>query len=163
MTAVEEPPVGAPPPERGGFMRRIVGDGPVLPIAVLFGLNAVDELDRAAAAILAPELRDEFGLSTGSYFLVIAIVLFFVLIAQPLVAGFADRVNRVRLALIGAVLWACFSFSTGLAVGVVMFVLVRVGSGVGKAVNDPTHGSLIADWYKPNDRPKVYSLSLIHI
>ncbi|MDW3218588.1 MAG: MFS transporter [Acidimicrobiales bacterium] len=152
MTAVDET-VG----EKPHFMRRIVGTGPILPIGVLFGLNAVDELDRSAAAILAPEIRDEFGISTGSYFLIIAIVLFFVLIAQPLVAGFADRTNRVRLALIGATMWAVFSFSTGLAVGLVMFIVVRIGSGVGKAVNDPTHGSLIADWYEPNDRPKVYS------
>ncbi|MEM7140004.1 MAG: MFS transporter [Actinomycetota bacterium] len=159
MTAVDEPLDVEPSDEKGirGLMRRIVGTGPILPVTVLFGLNAVDELDRAAAAILAPEILEEFDLSFGSYFLIIAIVSLFVLIAQPLVAGLADRHNRVRIALVGALAWAFFSFTTGLAVGVVMFVAARIGSGIGKAVNDPTHGSLIADWYKPNDRPKVYS------
>ena len=41
---------------------RIVGDGPTYPLFILFGLNAVDELDRTAFAILTPEIRDEFGL-----------------------------------------------------------------------------------------------------
>ena len=41
---------------------RVVGSGPVYPMLILFGLNAVDELDRTAFAILAPEIRDEFGL-----------------------------------------------------------------------------------------------------
>ena len=40
---------------------RIVGDGPAYPLFILFGLNAVDELDRTAFAILTPEIRDEFG------------------------------------------------------------------------------------------------------
>ena len=31
---------------------RIVGDGPAYPLFILFGLNAVDELDRTAFAIL---------------------------------------------------------------------------------------------------------------
>ena len=30
-------------------------------LLILFGLNAVDELDRTAFAILLPEIRDEFG------------------------------------------------------------------------------------------------------
>ena len=42
--------------------KRVVGSGPVYPMLILFGLNAVDELDRTAFAILAPEIRDEFGL-----------------------------------------------------------------------------------------------------
>ncbi len=158
MTAVDDAPTESPNDGRvRGFMRSIVGTGPILPLTVLFGLNAVDELDRAAAAILAPEILEEFDLSFGSYFLIIAVVSFFVLIAQPLVAGLADRYNRVRIALVGAVAWAFFSFTTGLAIGILTFVAARIGSGVGKAVNDPTHGSLLADWYKPNDRPKVYS------
>lgn len=145
--------------ERGGprWLRNIAGDGPILPLLVLFGLNAVDELDRTAAAILAPEIRAEFGLSRGTYFGFIALVLFFTLVAQPAIAGLADRLPRVRIALVGATAWAFFSFATGLSLGVVLFFVARAGSGIGKVVNDPTHGSLLADWYRPQDRPKVFS------
>src|SRR5262245_63298363 len=36
----------------------------LFPLAVLFGLNAADELDRNAFAVLLPEIRDSFGLDT---------------------------------------------------------------------------------------------------
>jgi len=73
------------------------------------------------------------------------------------IAHYADRAPRVRLALIGAVAWSLFSFATGLAWSVWFLIAMRSGSGVGKAVVDPTHNSLIADYYAPEHRPKVYS------
>ena len=41
----------------------MVGDGPVFPLLILFGLNAVDELDRTGFGILLPNIRDAFGMS----------------------------------------------------------------------------------------------------
>lgn len=37
---------------------------PALPLAVLFGLNAADELDRTAFAVLLPDIRDHFASAT---------------------------------------------------------------------------------------------------
>ena len=73
------------------------------------------------------------------------------------IAHYADRGPRVRLALLGAVAWSLFSFATGLAFTLWFLVVARSGSGLGKAVVDPTHNSLIADYYPPDHRPKVYS------
>ncbi len=57
----------------------------------------------------------------------------------------------------GALAWSLFSFATGLAWSVWFLVAMRSGSGIGKAVVDPTHNSLIADYYAPAHRTKVYS------
>ena len=145
-------------PKRESLLSRIADGGPTLPLVVFFGLNAVDELDRSAAAILTPEIRQHFDLSRARYLGFVALVVLGGLLLQPVVAIFADRYRRIRLALVGAILWALFSFMTGLALGLVLFLVARAGSGVGKAVNDPTHRSLLADWYRPQTRPKVYSL-----
>ncbi len=145
-------------PKRESLLSRIADGGPTLPLVVFFGLNAVDELDRSAAAILTPEIRQHFDLSRARYLGFVALVVLGGLLLQPVVAIFADRYRRIRLALVGAILWALFSFMTGLALGMVLFFVARAGSGVGKAVNDPTHRSLLADWYRPQTRPKVYSL-----
>jgi ABC-type branched-subunit amino acid transport system ATPase component/sugar phosphate permease len=149
-------PDGDPTPEQG-WLRSIAGDGPIYALLILFGLNAVDELDRTAFAVLAPEIRDEFALGFTGLLTLIAAVLAFALALQVPIAGLADRYPRVRIALIGATAWACFSFMTGLATTIVMLGIARSGSAIGKAVNDPTHNSLIADWYEPGHRPKVYS------
>ncbi|WP_040491492.1 MFS transporter [Ilumatobacter nonamiensis] len=160
-TIAPDTPPADPSPTRQGWLRgwfqSITGDGPLYALLILFGLNAVDELDRTAFAILSPEIREEFGLGFTGLLTLIAAVLAIALALQVPIAGLADRYPRVRIALIGATVWACFSFMTGLAAGIVMLGFARSGSGLGKAVNDPTHNSLIADWFDPDHRPKVYS------
>ncbi|HJM97903.1 MAG TPA: MFS transporter [Acidimicrobiales bacterium] len=136
---------------------RVVGSGPTYPLIILFGLNAVDELDRTAFAILAPEIRDEFGLGFQGLLTLFGIVAALALALQIPIAGLADKMNRVHLAIIGALAWAVFSFMTGLATHIVFLAFMRSGSAIGKGVIDPTHNSLISDWYEPNQRPAAFS------
>ena len=135
----------------------ITGGGPVYPLLILFGLNAVDELDRTAFGILLPEIRDHFGLDNQGILSIVGLIAAVSLILQVPIAHYADRGPRVKLALLGAVLWSVFSFATGLAFSIWFLVAVRSGSSIGKAVVDPTHNSLIADYYAPESRPKAYS------
>lgn len=122
---------------------------PAFPLFVLFGLNAVDELDRTAFAVLLPDIRDHFGLSdSGALALVAATTVAVLLIEVPL-SFFCDRRSRVRIASTGAAIWALFSVGTGLAVSVAMLVAMRIGAGGGRAVVTPTHSSLLSDYYSP--------------
>jgi ABC-type branched-subunit amino acid transport system ATPase component/MFS family permease len=149
----------APVQASGPVERRllgITGGAATFPLVLLFGLNMVDELDRTAFGILVPEIRDAFGLSNSGILGVISIVTIIALLAQPAFGALADRMSRVRLALGGATAWALFSFLTGLVPAVAFLVMARIGSGVGRAVNDPTHNSLLADYYEPDTRIKVY-------
>jgi branched-chain amino acid transport system ATP-binding protein len=139
------------------YLNELTGDSPIYPLLILFGLNAVDELDRTAFGVLLPNIQDAFGLDLTGILTVIAVVTGVALLLQIPIAHYADRSNRVRLALIGAVVWSVFSAGTGLAIWVWMLYVMRIGSGLGKAVVDPTHNSLLADFYEPNLRPRVYS------
>jgi len=130
---------------------------PVFPLAVLFGLNAVDELDRTAFAVLLPDIRDHFGLSDAAALSLVAATTVAVLLIEVPLSFFCDRRNRVRIATIGATTWALFSFGTGLAVSVALLVLARIGAGAGRAVVTPTHSSLLSDWYEPASRVKVFA------
>jgi branched-chain amino acid transport system ATP-binding protein len=135
----------------------ITGGAAAFPLVVLFGLNAVDELDRTAFAVLLPNIRDEFGLNLQGVLTLVGVVSLGALLLQVPIASMADRSNRVRIAWIGAAVWGVFSFMTGLASTLVVLAIARSGSGVGKAVVDPTHNSLIADYYDIGSRPRVYS------
>ncbi len=144
---------------RGPIERRllaITGGAATFPLVLLFCLNMVDELDRSAFGILVPEIRDAFGLSNAGILGIISLTSILALLAQPLFGLLADRTSRTRLALGGASGWAVFSFLTGIVPAVGLLVLARIGSGVGRAVNDPTHNSLIADYYEPEARIRVY-------
>ncbi len=138
-------------------LREICGGEAIYPILVLFGLNAVDELDRAAFGILLPEIRDHFNLDLSTMLGIVALSSVAALALQVPIAQMADRSKRIPLAVIGALVWGVFSGMTGMAVGVIMLTIARSGSSLGKAVIDPTHNSLIADYYPIEVRAKVFS------
>jgi branched-chain amino acid transport system ATP-binding protein len=129
---------------------------PVVPLLILFGLNAADELDRAAFYSLLPEIRDWFGVSLTAVLLAASISTFFgVAFAVP-IGYLADRRSRVRLTAIGATAWAFFSLLTGLAPGLVILFLARFGSGASKTF-EPAHASLLSDYYPAETRGGVFA------
>jgi ABC-type branched-subunit amino acid transport system ATPase component/MFS family permease len=141
-----------------GWMTRTTGGAPFFPLFVLFGLNAVDELDRTAFGILLPEIRDHFGLDLQGILTVVGLSFVAALILALPIGFYADRLNRTRIAVLGGIAWGMFSVLTGFAVTVAMLAIARAGSGLGRAVNDPVHNSLIADYYDIPVRPKVYAV-----
>lgn len=154
-----------PEPQRRGLGRlidewrpaAITLGAPMTPLVVLFGLNAVDELDRTAFAVLLPDIRDEFGLTDAGALALVAVTTIAVLLLAIPLSFAADRRSRVRLARLGACAWGAFSVGTGLAVSVVMLIAMRIGSGAGQAVVVPTHSSLLSDYYEPRARVKVFA------
>lgn len=151
----------------GGRVRRWVDEwrpsavtlgAPAFPLFVLFGLNAVDELDRSAFAVLLPDIRDHFDLSNAGALRLVSLTTIAVLLIEVPLSFYCDRGNRVRIATIGAAFWALFSVGTGAAVSVGMLVAMRIGAGTGRAVVTPTHSSLLSDFYEPVARVKVFSV-----
>jgi MFS family permease len=131
------------------------------PLFVLFGLNAVDELDRAAFGVLLPDIRDHFGLSDAGALRLVALTTIAVLLIEIPLSFYCDRRNRVRIATVGAAIWAVFSFGTGVAIAVGslgLLIAARIGAGGGRAVVTPTHSSLLSDYYEPTARVKVFSV-----
>ena len=156
----------SPQPAGRGSLRRIAAawrpsavtlGAPAFPLGVLFGLNAVDELDRAAFSILLPDIRDHFGMSDSAALSLVGVTAIAIVLIEVPLAFVADRRNRVRIASTGAAIWAIFSAATGLAVSVGMLAIARIGAGGGKAVVTPTHSSLLSDYYEPAARVKVFS------
>ena len=139
------------------WLKDLCGGQPAFPLFVLFGLNAVDELDRTAFGILLPEIRDAFGIDIATALSIVALSSVAALALQVPIAQYADRTNRIPLVVVGALSWGFFSGMTGLATGLILLTVARSGSSLGKAVIDPTHNSLIADYYPIESRSRVYS------
>ncbi len=139
------------------WLRDLCQGESAFPLVVLFGLNAVDELDRAAFGVLLPNIRDAFDLDNSGVLTLVAAVSLVALALQVPIAQYADRFSRVPLAIAGAVVWAFFSGMTGFAMGIVVLGIARSGSALGKAVIDPTHNSLLSDYYPVEARSRVYS------
>ena len=148
------PPSG----ERARGLRAITGGFPAAPLVVLFGLNLVDEFDRVAFSALIPEIRDAFGLSDSQILTLGAITGVFTLLAALPLGVLADRFNRVRLSIAAAILWGVTSVLTGIVPGLVLLYLVRLGSGLGRIINEVVHPSLLADYYPRENQPSVFGV-----
>ncbi len=132
------------------------GGEALLPLIVLVGLNFSSQLDQTAFGILAPDIRDTFHLSNGGFLTLVALTTLGALLLPVPLAYYSDRIPRVLLALVGAVVWAVFGLLTGLSFALAFLIVARSGSGVGRAVIAPTHNSLLSDYHPPEVRADVF-------
>ena len=148
------------PAKKPTTMERIVpgigkyGSGPLL---MLFGLNLVDEFDIFAFGVLTPNIKDAFGLSNAGVGGLRALAALAGL-AIPFVGFAGDRWKRIPITWSGAMIWGVMAFSTGLAPTVAVMAFVRFGSGAAKIVNESVHPSLLADYYPPESRGRVFGV-----
>jgi len=138
-------------------LREVLRTWGAAPLGVLFALNVVDELDRIAFTVLAPNLRDAFDLSTGALGGIATLGGVMTLVAALPVAVLAERRSRVRIAGITGLVWSVFAALTGFATNVAHLAVTRIGSGIGKASVEPVHSSLLADSYPVAARGRVFA------
>ncbi len=126
---------------------------------LLTALNSLDELAEATLSVLAPDIRDTFGISDGAIvFIATAANMFFVLGAVPM-GWLADRVRRVPLVGVASVAFGVFLALCGLAVNAFMLFWARFFAGIAKANTIPVHGSLLADTYPIPVRARMSALN----
>ena len=122
---------------------------------VLLLLNSLDELEGAVLAVLAPDIRDTFGISDGAIvFISAAAVAFTVLGAVPM-GWLADRYRRAPVIAVSSLIFGATVFLSGLAVNAFMLFCTRFGAGIAKANTLPVHGSLLADAYPIGVRGRI--------
>jgi branched-chain amino acid transport system ATP-binding protein len=138
-------------------LAKLGGGASLFPLGVLFAIELLDQATQSAFNILTPNIRDAFHLTNAGILLIVAIAGAAALACTLPIAVLADRTNRVRIALIGALVGAAFSVGLGLAQTVVVATIMLVGVSMGQAVIFPTHNSLLADFYPVPTRPRVYS------
>ncbi len=138
-------------------LAKLGGGASLFPLGVLFAIELLDQATQSAFNILTPNIRDAFHLTNAGILLIVAIAGAAALGCTLPIAVLADRTNRVRIALVGALVGAAFSIGLGTAQTVVVATIMLVGVSMGQAVIFPTHNSLLADYYPVPARPRVYS------
>ncbi|MCU1426850.1 MAG: ABC-type branched-chain amino acid transport system, ATPase component, partial [Actinomycetia bacterium] len=138
------------------YLREIAHGESVYPLLLLFLLNAINWMDQSAFGILAPDIRDAFHMTDKGILTLISLTLLGGLLIQVPLAYYSDRLPRVRMAILGAIVWAIFGVFTGLSLTILMLVFARSGAGIGRGVVDPTQNSLLSDYYPVEARADVY-------
>jgi hypothetical protein len=86
-------------------MTDLCGGEAAYPLIILFGLNAVDELDRTAFGILLPEIRESFDINISTALSIVALSSIAALALQVPIAQYADKSKRIPLVVVGALAW----------------------------------------------------------
>ena len=127
---------------------------------VLLLLNSLDELEAAALTVLAPDIRDSFGIGDGTIVFVSTAAAAFVVLGSLPMGWMADRYRRPRIVGFASLLFAAMVFCSGLAVNAFTLFWARLGVGVGKSNTFPVHGSLIADTYPIGARGRLSAMTM---
>jgi MFS family permease len=124
-------------------------------LVVLFVLNAIDEFDRAVLAVSLDRIREDFGLSDATVGLLpLAVVFITGLLSLP-AGNLADRYNRTKILAYGSIIWGGAGLLAAGARNFVQLFLTRALLGVGQGTINPTHASLLSDYYPVSVRGRV--------
>jgi ABC-type branched-subunit amino acid transport system ATPase component/predicted MFS family arabinose efflux permease len=123
--------------------------------AVLLAIVALDELSGAALGVLAPDIRDSFGVSSGAIVFISAAAGSFIVLGALPMGWLADRYRRGPIIGWATLLFSSMVFLTGLAVNAFMLFWTQFGVGIAKSSNLSVHGSMLADTYPITVRGRV--------
>ena len=127
-------------------------------LVLLFILQVVDEFDRTAMTVLAPDIQETFNVSdavlgaAGG-----AAGVLFVLGAIPLGMA-ADRYRRTTVAGFATLGWSAVVFLTGFVPNAFALFVARMGSGLGQSNVLPVQNSIAADAYPIETRGRVFGI-----
>ena len=109
-------------------------------------------IDRQIINLLVDPIRTDLSLSDSqvSFLQGLAFVLPYVILSIPL-GRIVDRANRIRVLVIGILVWTVSCLTCGLAKNFWQLGVARMGVGAGEASVTPASWSLLADYF-PEDR-----------
>ena len=124
-------------------------------LLVLFVLNAVDEFDRAVLAVALDRIREDFGLSDAEVGLLPLAVIFITGLLSLPAGNLADRYDRTKILAYGSIIWGGAGLLAAGSRNFVQLFLTRALLGFGQGSINPTHASLLSDYYPVAIRGRV--------
>lgn len=128
-------------------------------VAVLFLAYMFAYLDRQVIGLLTPALKASLSLSDVQVSLLhgLAFVSVFALAGLPL-GHLIDRADRRRIIAIGIAFWSLATVACGLAQTFWQLFAARLAVGLGEACLAPAAVSLVADYFRPEQRGRAMGL-----
>ncbi|MCU0274672.1 MAG: ATP-binding protein [Acidimicrobiales bacterium] len=126
-------------------------------VGSLFLLNVVDEFPRVAALVLAPDIQQTFGISDTTLLGLIGLTGVLVVLSTLPAASLGDRIRRLTIVAVGALILTATTVLTGLAANPFQLGLFMALGGIGVGFRMPNASSLLADGYPIEARARVYA------
>ncbi len=126
-------------------------------LAIMFGINLLNYMDRYVAAAVSPLIQKDFHLSDTLVGLIgTSFLLVYAVCALPF-GYWADRGIRRNIVGVGVAIWSVATVLSGLVGNFAQLFLTRAAVGVGEASYYPAGTSLMADYFPKATRGRAMS------
>ncbi|WP_448221733.1 spinster family MFS transporter [Gordonia iterans] len=157
MSSPSAPPVSTVAPDRPTGTSAVLSGG----LIALFLANLLNFFDRAIPAVVAEPIKIEFGLSDLQLGLITSAFTIVYAIAGLPLGRLADRADRPKIIGLGLLVWSGLTAATGAAGNYLLFLLARLGVGVGEASFTPAANSMIGDLYPAHQRSRALGIFML--
>ena len=130
---------------------------------VLFCGSVVNYLDRVALSIVAPTIRDEFGLSNIQYAWIVNTFLVAYTFSYALGGRVADWLGTRLSFYLSVSWWSVVASLHSLCQGFFSLAALRFLLGMGEAGFFPSGIKAVSEWFHPSDRGKAVGVLLMGI
>lgn len=128
-------------------------------LVILTLINLFNYLDRYILPFLGETLRNsplhisdtQFGILSSGFIVVY-------MLTAPFFGSLGDTGSRTRLIALGVVVWSLATVLGGLAWGFVSLFVARAAVGIGEAAYGTISPGLLADYYPPSIRGRVFGV-----
>ncbi|HKG93317.1 MAG TPA: MFS transporter [Gemmatimonadaceae bacterium] len=127
-------------------------------IAMICLVTIINYIDRQTLSVLAPTIREEFGMSNASYSRVVTTFLLGYTISQALSGKVLDRIGTRAGFMLFVSIWTVASMLHATARSVVQLSAFRFILGIGEAGNWPGAAKAVAEWFPIRERAFAMSI-----
>jgi predicted MFS family arabinose efflux permease len=127
-------------------------------LALLFGVNLLNYIDRQILYAVFPPLQAELGLSDTQLGLLASAFMWVYLSTAPIFGLLADRWSRPRLMSLGVGIWSVATALSGMVRHFGELLLGRAIVGVGEASYGSVAPALLSDYFPPAERGRILAV-----
>lgn len=121
-------------------------------IGMISMLTVINYIDRQTLSVLAPTIREQFGMSNTSYSRVVTMFLLGYTISQALSGRILDKIGTRRGFMLFVGIWTIASMLHSISRNVFQLGLFRFILGIGEAGNWPGAAKAVAEWFPVRER-----------
>jgi MFS transporter, Spinster family, sphingosine-1-phosphate transporter len=135
----------------------------LLALALLFGVNFLNYIDRYIIAAVAPLIQADFHLTDNQIGWAMSIFMAAYVVISPFSGVLGDRWPRRYLVGLGVVLWSLATAASGMATGFVSLLVARSFIGVGEAGFGVVAPTIISDLFTREARGRMLAFFYVAI
>ncbi len=126
-------------------------------VGIFFAFMLLHQTDKLLIGPLKGPISEEFGITNTQFGLIISGALIVSTILYPIWGYLYDRYARAKLLALASFIWGATTWLSAIVRSYIPFVVTRASTGIDDS-SYPGLYSLIADYFSPNERSKVYGI-----